>query len=123
MPAIEQKVDTVLFRRDGVIARLADDLEAVDVDLVSARRPLVGAGRAGDDDGRFLRQMVGGLEDLLAYRCLRHHGLDETAAVSEDQEMDLAARAPVVEPPFDGDVLAFVRADVFNVNVSHYPRP
>ena len=67
--------------------------------------------------------MVGGLEDLLAYRCLRHHGLDETAAVSEDQEMDLAARAPVVEPPFDGDVLAFVRADVFNVNVSHYPRP
>ena len=33
--------------------------------------------------------------------------------------MDLAARATIVQPPFDGDLLAFVRADVFYVDVSH----
>ena len=99
VPAVEQVVDAVLLRRDRVVVRLADDLEALDVDLVAARRPLVGARRAGDDDRRFLRQVIGRLEQLVADRGLRHHRLDEAGAVAEDQEMDLAARAAVVQPP------------------------
>ena len=117
MAAVEQVVDAVLLRRDRVVVRRADDLEALDVDLVAARRALVGARRAGDDDRRFLRQMVGGLEQLLADRGLRHHRLDEAGAVADDQEMDLAARSAVVQPPLDGDLFAFVLADVFDVDV------
>ena len=117
MPAVEQVIDAVLLRRDGVVVRLADDLEALDVDLVSARRARVRTRRAGHHDRRFLRQMIGGLEDLLAHGGLRHHRLDEARAVAEDEEMDLAARAAVMEPPFDGDLLALVPADVFDVDV------
>ena len=115
--AVEQVVDAVLLRRDRVVVRLADDLERLDVDLVAARRALVGARRAGDDDRGFLRQMIGGLEHLVADRGLRHHRLDEAGAVAERQEVDLAARPAVVQPALDGDFLALVLADVFDVDV------
>ena len=36
--AIEQVVDAVLLRGDWIVVRSADDLEALDVDLVAARR-------------------------------------------------------------------------------------
>ena len=42
---------------------------------------------------------------------LGHHGLQKAAAVPQDQEVDLAARPAVVEPPFDRALLALVRAD------------
>ncbi len=119
VPAVEQEVDAVLLRRDRVVVRGADDLEPLDVDLVAARRALVGARGAGDDDRGFLRQVIGGLEQLLADRRLRHHRLDEAGAVADGEEMDLAARAAVVQPPLDGDLLAFVLADVFDVDVAH----
>jgi hypothetical protein len=50
VPPVEQEVDPVLLRRDRVVVRRADDLDALDVDLVAARRALVGPCRAGDDD-------------------------------------------------------------------------
>src|SRR5438876_251190 len=64
-----------------------------------------------------LRQMVRGLEDLVADGGLRHHALDEARAVAQDQEMDLAARTAIVEPPFDGDLFALVLPDILYVNV------
>src|SRR5262249_19691958 len=119
VPAIEQVVDAVLLRRDREVVRLADDAQRLDVDLVSARRALVGARGARGDDRGFLGQVVGRLEQLVADRRLRHDGLDEARAVAQDQEMDLAARAAVVEPPLDGDLFALVPPDVFYVDVSH----
>src|SRR5207245_6713480 len=113
VPAVEQIVDAVLLRRDGEVVRLADDLQRLDVDFVAARRALVGARGAGDDDGGFLREMIGRLEQLVADRRLRHHALNEPGAVAENQEMDLAARAAVVKPPLDGDLFALVLPDVF----------
>jgi hypothetical protein len=119
MAAVEKIVDAVLFRRDGVVVRRADDLEALHVDLVSARRARVGPRRAGHHDRRLLGQMIGGLEDVLAHGGLRHHRLDEARPVAEDEEMNLAARAAVMEPPFDGDFRALVLADVLDVYVRH----
>ena len=118
MAAIEQVVDAVFLRRDGVVVRLGhDDVHRRDVDLVAALCPRVRARGAGHHQRRFLREMVGGLEDLVADRGLRHHGLDEARAVTNRQEVDLAARAFVVEPALERDLFAGVLADVFNVDV------
>src|SRR5262249_60688552 len=54
---------------------------------------------------------------LVADGGLRHDRLDEAGAVAHDQEVDLAARAAVVEPALERDLLAFVRADVFDIDV------
>src|SRR5262249_25117902 len=102
-------------RRDGEVVRLADDLEILDVDLVSARRARIGAGGAGDDDRGLLRQMIGNAEQFLAHSRLRHHRLDESGAVTDDEKVDLPAGAAVVKPAFEGDFFAFVFADVFDV--------
>jgi hypothetical protein len=61
--------------------------------------------------------MVGGLEHLLADGCLGHHGLDEAAAIAQDQEMDFSARAAIVQPAVNGDFLALVATDVLNVGI------
>ena len=56
-------------------------------------------------------------ERLVADRGLRHHGLDEAGAVADLQKVDLAARSAVGQPAFDGDGLAVVLGDVFDVDV------
>ena len=120
MPPIHQVVDAVLFRRDRVVGRAGDDLERRDVELVATGRPAVGADRALDDHGAFLREVVGFREELIADGGLRHDGLDEARAVTELQEVQLAARASVRQPAFDRDVLAVVLSDVLDVDVHHY---
>ena len=112
---VHQVVDAVLLRRDGVVVRLADDLEAADVELVAARRAGIGADRAGHDDGALLAEVIGRDEDLGADRGLRHHRLDEAGAVADGQEVQLPARPPVVQPALERDGLADVPGDVLDV--------
>jgi len=66
MPVLEQVGDPMLLRRDRKVVRVADDLEALHIDLISARCPLIGSGRAGDDDRCLLGQVVGRFEELVA---------------------------------------------------------
>src|SRR5262249_15759687 len=54
MTPIQQVVGAVFLRRNRVVLRRADDLEALDVDLEATRRSFVRARRAGDDEGRLL---------------------------------------------------------------------
>ena len=56
---IEQEVDAVLLRRDRVVVRGPDDLEARRHDLEAALGTRVGADRAADDEGGFLGEVVG----------------------------------------------------------------
>jgi hypothetical protein len=60
--------------------------------------------------------MVRGGEHVSADRGLGHHGLDEARPVPHDQEVDLAARAPVVQPPVDRDRLPLETSDVVNLH-------
>jgi hypothetical protein len=84
VPAIEQVVDAVLLRRDRIVVRLADDLEALDVDLVAARRRL--SARACRSPSRgVLRQVVGGLE-LSSPTAPSTSPLDEARAVAQDRK-------------------------------------
>jgi hypothetical protein len=61
--------------------------------------------------------MVGLFEHLFADGGLRHDGLNEARAVAHGQEVNLPARAPVVQPALDGDGLPLVLGDVFDIHV------
>jgi hypothetical protein len=57
---VHQEIDPVLFGRDGIRIGFRDPLHhfgARDIQLITAVRPLLGANPAGNDDGRFLRQI------------------------------------------------------------------
>jgi hypothetical protein len=64
--------------------------------------------------------MVRDLEQLVPDRRLRHDRLNEAGAVAHDEKMDLAAGTAIVQPSLQRDVLAFVRPDVFDVDVHRH---
>ncbi len=59
--------------------------------------------------------MIGLLEHFLADRLLRHHALDEAAAIADLQEVDLPARAAVVQPAPQRDGLSFEPGDFVDI--------
>ena len=65
-------------------------------------------------------EVVGSLERFLGHVVLAHDDLEKAGAVANDEEMNLAARPPVVQPALDSDGLADVLADFVNVNVDHH---
>jgi hypothetical protein len=116
MAVIEQEGDPVLLRRDRILGRLVHHLQIGHPEFVAERRALVLAHRAGDDQRRFLRQMLGARELLGRDVLLEHHALQRAGAVADEQEVQLAARALVVEPSLEGHLLAVMTADVFHVD-------
>ena len=65
--------------------------------------------------------MIGRLEDFFGHVVLAHHDLEKAGAVADDEEVNLAARPPIVQPALDGDGLADVLADFVDVDVVHGP--
>ncbi len=111
---LHQEVGAVLFGRDRIgvgLGHALHDLDVRDVEFVAAGGALVGADFAFDDDARFLREALDGVEDFRRDGVLRDYALDDADAVAELGEKELAAFAEVVEPSADGDGLAFVLAD------------
>ena len=114
MAVLHQEVDAVLLERDGVgigLGHALDDLEVFDVELISARRALVGAHLAGDNDARLLREAFECLEDFGRNALDVGYALDGAGAVAKDGKEQLAALAQVVEPSAQGDGLAFMLAE------------
>src|SRR5438552_3786520 len=111
MAVVEQERRPVLLRRDRVVGALVDDLEVAHAELVADRRARVGAHRAGHDQRRLLRQVIGEREHLGRHLGLRHHALDGAGAVAHLQEVQLPARAPSRQPPVQRDRPPRVRAD------------
>src|SRR5262249_4541244 len=109
----------VLFRRNRIIDRSRHLLQARHVDFVSAGCAAVGAHCAVNDHGSFLREMIGRLELFVTDGGFRHDRLNESRAVAYGEEMDLSARAAVVQPPADRHALGGVFSDVFDVD-DHY---
>ena len=117
MAVLHQKIDAVLFGRDGIRIvgiHALHHLRVGDVEFVAAGSALVGAYLAGDDHARLLRQPLDRLEQFGRNCVLGHHALDDAATVAELREQQLAALAQVVQPSADGDALAFVLADFPN---------
>ena len=100
---VHQEINAVFLGRDGVVVRLVHHLEGARDQLVATRRALVGAHRAGDDDGALLAQVIGFGEGRFVDVLLAHHHLQEAGAVADYQEVNLAAGSPVMQPALDGD--------------------
>ena len=111
MAVLHEEVGAVIFGRDGIRIGFGDalnDLDVRDIELVAAGSTLVSADLAFDDDARFLRQALDGVEDFGRDGVLRDYSLNDAAAVAELGEEELAAFAEVVEPSSNGDGFVFV---------------
>ena len=89
------------------------------VHFIAARRARIFANLAGDLDRRFVGEAVCGRKDFRSHRVLHQDALDVAGAVSNHEELNLAAGAFVVEPAAERDFLSDVFAGVFNVDSRH----
>ena len=117
MPPLHEELDAMLLGRDRiriVLWHTLDNLNLLDIQLKPALRPLIRADLAGDDDTRFLRKPLQGLEYFRRDTGLMGNSLDRSGPVAKDREEQFAAFAHVVKPAAQGDGLALVRADFAN---------
>ena len=105
---LEQKVDTVRFRRNGIIRRRGDDVRIGHGQFVAAHAPLVGANRPGHAQRRLLAEVLELLEQLPGDFALLDDALTESRPVANDQELNLPARPAVVQPAFQRHLLPCV---------------
>ena len=110
-----QEIGAMLFGRDRIWVGFRDALDHLHIrhiEFVAAGGALIGADFAFDDDARFLRQALDGVEDFGRDGVFGDYSLDDAAAVAELGEEKFAAFAEVVEPAANGDGFVFVFADL-----------
>jgi hypothetical protein len=73
---------------------------------------LVGAHRAGDHHGGFLRQVDDLVEQLGGQVALEGHALGEAIAIPQQQEDQLALVGAVVHPALQGHFLTLVLGEI-----------
>jgi len=109
----------VFLGRNGILGRLLDDFEASHVELIAARdarRALVRAHVARDNQRRLQGHALGGFEDLFGDVALEDDGLDEARPVPDTEKLQFAFAGLELEPTLEGDLLAGVAGDVFNTD-------
>ena len=119
MAQVEQKGDPVLLGRDRIVDRGCVDLKALDRQLEAAGRALVFAHHTGHLERGLLPQMVGGGERVGADFIEQGDALAYSGAVAQQQEVDFAARAAIVEPSLERDFLADVTAQFVDIDPRH----
>jgi len=88
-------------------------------ELESPGRPFIFADPASDDERRFLSQFVEFPEEGMVLIRAEDRRLENARAVADKDKADLAARALVIDPAADLDLLVLVSRDVFNINPFH----
>ena len=116
---LHQERRAVLLRRDRIILGHLKDLDLLDGELVASRRPFVLPDMPPDDDRGLLGQGIEGPEQGMFLFRREDRRLDDPRSVSDEEEPDFAARALVVNPAADLDVLVLVAGDVLDVNPLH----
>ncbi len=117
MAVVEEERGSVLLRRDRIVDGLGEQRQVTHRELIAERRAGVGAHGAGHLDGRLLCEPTGALEQLRGDVLHEHDALDRPRAVAQEQEVELAARASVVQPAPQRHVAARVARDVLDVDV------
>ena len=103
---IQKERGTMFLRRDREVRARPDDFDVAEGNLDAARSALVLAHDPGDADRRFLRHGRAPREDPLGELRLHRDALNDSTPVPHEQELELAARATVVEPSLEKDLVA-----------------
>src|SRR5271155_781502 len=110
MALVEEKGHAMFLGRNRIVRGGGDDPQAADGQFIAAWSPLILAHRTADLNGALLAQMVGGLEAFRAEVGPRSDALTNAGAVTEQQEMNFATGAAVVQPTLQRHLLAHVAA-------------
>src|SRR4051794_38740110 len=119
MTVVHQEVGAVLFRRDRILARLAENLERLDAELHAARRATFFAHGSGDAHRRLLRRRIRRRPRLVVHFLLEHDALQVPAAVANDRKLQLPRGALVVQPADDADLFSDMLRQFFDANSGH----
>ena len=116
---LHEKRRPVVLRRDRVVVDALQHGGRGHVHLVPAGRALVLPHVAGELDRGLLPRLVERLPGLGRDRLLRDDGLREARPVADDQELQLPARALVVDPAADEHFLPRVAPELLDAHRLH----
>src|SRR5579885_3579081 len=119
MTQIEQERDAMLFRGDWIVGGWRIDAEALDRQLETAGRAPLFAHHAGHLERGLLPEVIGCGERLRADLVQQRDALAHPGAVAQQQKMDLAARAAIIEPSLERHFLAHVTAERVDIDPGH----
>src|SRR5271157_5199780 len=121
MADVEQERDAVLLGSDRIVDRRRTDLEPLERKLETSGRAFVLAHDPAHFERGLLPDMVRRGEALIADVRGRGDALAYPASVADQKEVDLAARAAVVEPSAKRDFFADVPGKLIYIDPSHEP--
>ena len=116
---LHQERRAVVLRRDRVVVDALQHGGRRHVQLVAAGRARVLPHVPGELDRGLLPRLLERVPRLGRDRLLRDDGLRVARAVADDQELQLAARALVVDPAADEDLLAGVVPELLDAHRLH----
>src|SRR5262249_17036861 len=119
MTMIQQELWTVLLGTDREWFGDLHDLQANDVQLISAWGTFIGARLSSNDDRRLLGQSFKVRPDLFGHILFEDDALNDSSPVSNLREDQLATRANVIKPAFDSDFFADVLRHIAYVGLGH----
>jgi len=109
----------MFLRRNGIILGNLENLNVLDAELISARRPLFFADSSPEDDRRLLGELIEFLKKLISLFPADDGCLEDSRAVPDENEPDFSARTFVLNPAPELDLLVFESGDFFDVNPFH----
>src|SRR4030042_2252982 len=119
MAVLHEERSAVLFESNGIILGNLERLHVFDAELIAAGRPLFSPDRAPNDHRGLLGQGIELAEKGMVLVGTGERGLDDARPVPDEEKTDFAARAFVIDPAPDLDVLLGVTSDVFDINPLH----
>src|ERR1700677_330511 len=119
MPLVEEERYPVLFRRNRIVVRRSDHVDRLDDQLAATRRALVLAHQTRHPQRGFRRQMGGRSKRFGAHVFDRGDALADTGAIANQQEMNLPARTPIVEPSTQRYFFAAMATQSIDIDPCH----
>src|SRR5690348_3620862 len=121
MALIEKEIDAVFFELNGERPRIRHALNyihPIDVELKTSWRTRLGVHCSGDNDTRFLREILRSAECFGMF-LLGDYTLNHTGAVAKNGEEEFAGFAHIVEPALNRHFLTDMLSNAINRHYRH----
>jgi len=116
-----EKMGRVFLWGDGVVLGDLEYVNFLKAELESPRSSLILAHTAAYCQRRFLCQVVEFFEQGMGFVGAENRCLKDARSVADKDKTNLAARAFVINPTADLNILARKGANIFNINPFHSP--